>query len=375
MTNQRLRRVALWLLLWTGLGFFFASEAAVRQFPGRERSLPWGDALIINLPFYLIWGLLALPVLDLARRFPLHGARRWRNAALHLALGLAFSLAQLLLSEAFFELVRQMRGRDVQFLDALMFSFRHNFHVNVLTYWGVVALRHLRDYDRGLREKELVEERLRGQLARAELAALRTQLQPHFLFNALNSISSLLYRDAALADRMIVHLSELLRRSLESDAGAEVALSRELDFVRSYLALAGMRHGDRLRAEITIPSALTVARVPSLLLQPLVENAVMHGVERSTVPCRVEVRARLAGESLVIEVENDLPPAGAPARRGSGVGLDNVRARLAQLYGARGCLTLDLEPSRGALARVTLPFIEGSARHQAREKTLQEEMA
>jgi LytS/YehU family sensor histidine kinase len=174
---------------------------------------------------------------------------------------------------------------------------------------------------------------------------------------------------------MIVHLSELLRRSLESDAGTQVPLARELDFVRSYLALASMRHGERLRAEITIPSALTTARVPSLILQPLIENAVMHGVERTPGPCRVAVRARLAGEQLLIEVENDLPAEGAPERRGSGVGLENVRARLAQHYGDHGRFALDLEPSRRAVAKLMLPFTEGPARRSGPENNLLEETA
>lgn len=360
--RSRLHDFAIWLLLWTGLGLFFASEAAIRQLPGRERSLPWGDALLVNIPFYLLWGLLALVVLRLTRRVPIAGDRRQRTRAvvIHVVASVVVASLHLVLAEAAFELIRNWRGRDISYLQALGFSFRHNFHINVLTYWAIVALRHLREYDRGLREKELVASRLKGQLAQAELSALRMQLQPHFLFNALNSISSLVYQDPEAADRMLVRLSDLLRQSLETNGQPEVRLERELDFVARYLDLERMRYSDRLEVSTQVDATLYDAAVPAFVLQPLVENAVVHGVGRSRGRCRLAVRARRDDGGLVLEVENDLPESGAAEgpSSGSGVGLQNTRARLEQLYGSRARLDLDVRPDRGALARVTLPYRE-----------------
>ena len=366
---SRIRRWALWVLLWGGIGLFFASEAAIRQYPGQARSMPWFDALLVNIPFYLLWGALAPAVLRLAGRFPIGGDRRARLRAvgLHLVAGLVVASLHLLLAEVFFELIRGWRARSAAFPQAIAFSFRHNFHVNVLTYWGIVAYRHLRDYDRGLRERELAASRLEQQLARAELQALRMQLQPHFLFNALNSIASLLLDNPEAADRMLVRLSDLLRQSLETDGQQEIPLERELELVGRYLDLERMRYSERLEVATRVDPGIYDAAVPAFVLQPLVENAVVHGVGRSTEPVRVTLSARREGDELVLEVVNGLPPGlpdGSPggaspgAGAGFGVGLHNTRARLEQLYGGRGRLELEVEPGRRAIGRVLLPFRE-----------------
>lgn len=356
------KRVALWALLWTGLGLFFASEAAIRQFPGRERSLPWADAVTVNIPFYLLWGVIALAVLGLCRLWPIAGDRLVRNLVLHMLASLAVASLDLVLSEGIFHAIRAWRGAPVDFSAALAFSFRHNFHVNLITYWVIVGFRHLLSYYRGLREQELFASRLEEQLARAELSALRMQLQPHFLFNALNSISELVYTDPAAADKMLVRLSDLLRQSLETTGQQEVPLEQELEYVQRYLEIERMRYSDRLRLQFFVDEFTLDAAVPTFLLQPLVENAVVHGVGKSSGPCRLAVRSRREGDELYLEVENDLPPDAGPqpARRGDreGVGVQNTRSRLAQLYGERGRLELELRPEGIALARVILPYRE-----------------
>jgi len=354
-------RVLIWIALWTGLGLFFASEAAMRQFPGQQESLPWSDALLINIPFYLIWGILALGVVRLARLFPFAGTRRERikSTLLHLAAGFAVALLHIVLAETVFEAIRLWRGRPIPYSAAFVFSLRHNFHINLLTYWAIVAVLHLRDYDRGLREKELNESRLQEQLANAELAALRMQLQPHFLFNALHSISSLLYADPEAADRMLVRLSDLLRQSFETNGQQIVRLEQELDFVSRYLEIERMRYSDRLEVAVYVDPLLYDAAVPAFLLQPLVENAVVHGVGPSRGPCKVTVRAIRDAEELVLDVENDVPePTRRRTKARSGVGLQNTRARLEQLYGAGARLDLELGADRQARTRVVLPFRE-----------------
>lgn len=369
MSRYSLRQALLGLLLWSGLALFFATEAAMRQFPARAPArIGWADALLINFTFYWLWGALSIAVLALSRRFPLRGERRWAHVAFHVLLGIAIASVHLVAAELAFELIRIGRGAEISFAEGLSFSFRNNFHVNLLTYWAIVAVRHLRDYDQGLREKELVASRLREQLARAELDALRMQLHPHFLFNALHSISALVHSDPARADVMLVRLSELLRRSLEARTDNEITLARELEFVRGYLELVAMRYGERLAAEIAVPAALLGALVPNGILQPLVENAIVHGVEPSSDACAVAVRARLAGESLQLEVENDLEPSGRePSQGAAGIGLANVRARLEQLFDGASRLELDIEPGRHAMARIVLPFREIGTRARTAE--------
>ena len=364
MSRFSLRQALLGLLLWSGLALFFATEAAMRQFPARQPArIGWGDALLINFTFYWLWGALSIVVLVLSRRFPIRGERRLAHVVLHAAIGIVVASIHLVAAELAFELIRLGRGAEIAFLEGLSFSFRNNFHVNLLTYWAIVAVRHLRDYDQGLREKELVASRLREQLARAELDALRMQLHPHFLFNALHSISALVHSDPARADVMLVRLSELLRRSLEARTDNEITLARELEFVRGYLELVAMRYGDRLAAEIAVPAALLGALVPNGILQPLVENAIVHGVEPSSDTCPVAVRAQLAGESLRLEVENGLEESRSePSRGAAGNGLANVRARLEQLFDGDARFEILIEPGRRALAGIVLPFREIGAR-------------
>ncbi len=364
MSRHSLRQALLGLLLWSGLALFFATEAALRQFPAQQPTrIAWADALLINVTFYWLWAALSIAVLALTRRYPIRGERRWANVGLHVAVGIAIASLHLVAAELAFEVIRMGRGAEISFAEGLSFSFRNNFHVNLLTYWAIVAVRHLRDYDQGLREKELVASRLREQLARAELDALRMQLHPHFLFNALHSISALVHCDPQRADVMLVRLSELLRRSLAARTDNEITLARELEFVRGYLELVAMRYGERLAAEIAVPAALLGALVPNGILQPLVENAIIHGVEPSSGTCSVAVRAHLAGESLRLEVENGLEECGSePSKGAAGIGLANVRARLEQLFDGVARFELEIEPGRRALARIVLPFREIGAR-------------
>ena len=347
------KRVALWALLWTALGLFFASEAAIRQFPGRERSLPWGDALTVNIPFYLLWGVVALAVLGLCRLWPIAGERLVRNLALHLAASLAVASLDLVLAEGLFHAIRAWRGAPVDFSEALGFSFRHNFHVNLVTYWAIVGVYHLVAYYRGLREKELIASRFEEQLARAELSALRMQLQPHFLFNALNSISELVYTDPAAADQMLVRLSELLRQSLDSTGQQEVPLEQELEYVQRYLEIERMRYSDRLQLQFFVDQFTLDGAVPTFLLQPLVENAIKHGVSPRAAGARITLRTRQEGSSLVLEVEDNGPgSAGLPP----GPGTLSARHRLQSLFGPAQSYDLHFPPGGGAVARIRIPL-------------------
>jgi LytS/YehU family sensor histidine kinase len=199
---------------------------------------------------------------------------------------------------------------------------------------------------------------LEAQLAEARLDALRMQLHPHFLFNTLHAISALMARDVPAARRMMTRLSDLLRFSLEQEVTDEVPLAEELDFLDRYVEIQRARFPDRLHVEMDVEPDAQAALVPRFMLQPLVENAIRHGIDRRPGGGRVVVRARVNDHRLKIEVEDNGPgfPSGADYREG--VGLRSTRARLEHLYGGGGELDLAAAPGGGALVRVVIPVRE-----------------
>jgi sensor histidine kinase YesM len=235
---------------------------------------------------------------------------------------------------------------------------------NLIFYTGIVAITLAAEYARIVRDRELDAARLAAQLSTAQLQALQAQVHPHFLFNTLHSASMLSLLDPPAAHRVLVQLSDLLRRTLGSSRRLEVPLREELDFLERYLGIEQMRLGERLRVVLDADEEALGALVPSLLLQPLVENAVRHGVSRRPNGGTVSVRAGVRGDRLLLEVEDDgpgLPPAGARSDR-QGLGLPNVRERLERAYGERHTMELRDAPSGGVLVRIELPL-----RHETSE--------
>jgi LytS/YehU family sensor histidine kinase len=225
----------------------------------------------------------------------------------------------------------------------------------LLAAMGILALAHAVFYRREAQQRALREAQLEARLMEAQLLALQQQLQPHFLFNTLHAISALMHRDVNLADKVLVRLSDLLRITLELGGQKEARLSRELDVVQSYLEIEKARLGDRLTVAYDIDATCLDCLVPVLILQPLVENAVKHGIARHTAPGRVEISARSTGEWLVLTVTNAGPDLTESApHAGAGIGHANTRARLLHHFGDDGRLDLEPEPHRYT-ARVTFP--------------------
>ena len=239
-------------------------------------------------------------------------------------------------------------------------SFLRNAHFDVLVYGGLfvvgLALTHYRRaQERGRRAASLEAE-----LSKAQLQVLQTQVDPHFLFNALNTISGLAEEDPALTRRILARLSSLLRRSLDATKGAEIALAEEVSFVRQYLEIMQIRYGDRLETDVRVSADAERALVPAFCLQLLVENAIKHGVSQVVRPGRIRIRGERDGDELVVVVEDNGPGWEAPVEAADcGVGLSNLRSRLRQLYGAGASLTLTNRTSPDTTtealgARVTL---------------------
>lgn len=211
---------------------------------------------------------------------------------------------------------------------------------------------------------------LEAQLSDAQLRALRAQLHPHFLFNTLNAITTLIHRDPDAADTMVTRLGELLRLALRADPSHETTLGEEVALLEHYLAIMRVRFADQLSVTCTVPPGLKGALVPSFVLQPLVENALEHGVARLDGPGRVAIEAEQAGDTLAITVTDNGMLADRPLRgrerpddgSDGGIGLANTRQRLEALYGARGQLELRPAPGGGTQARLTVPLRLAAAR-------------
>jgi len=244
------------------------------------------------------------------------------------------------------------------------------FHQNVLTYWTIFGVAYGLRYYHGYQERkqqalrlELQASELQTQLVEAQLSALNMQLQPHFLFNTLNAIMVLVRQGKASdAEEMLARLSDLLRCVLEDVNAQEVPLRRELEFLQLYLAIEQVRFQDRLRVEVHTEPGVLDAAVPHMALQPIVENAIRHGIGRSSSAGLIAISARRVGGALEIKVEDDGPglkPAGlkpAAPKQSRGIGLTNTRARLHGLYGDAAVLRLENGQPYGAVATITLPY-------------------
>jgi signal transduction histidine kinase len=339
---------------WIGPAILAAFETYVQGRLGNRPPATW-RSMLWEGGDWLVYSLLTPCVFLVARSFPLERGRIGRRLPLHglaavvLCAGWASGgilLRWLLFSEAEIPYARGWLG---WFFTSLPFG--------VAVYFAVLGVEHAVHYFLEARERETQAARLEAQLSEARLGALRMQMQPHFLLNTLNAIT-VVARDegSAKVTRLLEELGELLRRVLRADRPAEVALRDELDFVRRYLALEELRFSDRLRPVFAIDERLLGAAVPEFVLQPLVENALRHGLAKRVEATRLELAARREGESLVLEVRDDGPGPSPESPRPEGVGLANTRARLATLYGARASLTLAPTAGGGALASVRLPL-------------------
>ncbi len=338
---------------------------------GGERGLDF--VLAITLPGWYVLVPLVPAVLWVADRFPLAPDHWRRSLRVHVPACLAFIVTYLVLASWLCDFVFAPMTVPPELLPASFSDFGTNlkrliamqFTTWVGFYWLIVGGHHTFFYLRRAvrREREAAElavrtSRLEAGLAQANLRALNMQLQPHFLFNTLNALSVLAAKgERAQTVRLIGRMSDLLRMSLENTEQT-VPLVRELEFAQRYLDIEEVRFADRMTVRFDVAPDTLNAQVPSMVLQPLVENAVKHGIARRRAAGRIEVRARREDDTLELSVRDDGPgfAAGQPGGR-TGVGLSNTRARLAQLYGADGFeMYQGSGPGGGALVRITLPF-------------------
>lgn len=360
--------------VWVGLGLLESAKGWVNARLNGAAVGP-ADVLVGNLPWWLMWAALTPAAIFLARRLRLD-RRRAISIPSHLVLSVLFALLHLLVVGTLFYYTNSrgsifpIAGRLQVVTPAvqLRLFFGLYFVVNVLTYWAIVGSYLAFEFYRRYRQGELRAARLEAAMHEARLNALQAELNPHFLFNTLNAISGLVRRhENRDAVRVLARLGDLLRTTLEREGEQEVPLEKELELLRIYLEIVQVRYHDRLTVEMAIESKAMAGLVPTLILQPLVENAVRYGVARRAGPGRIVVEARRVDGNLELAVTNtgamNLAPSGRPSRieertaaNGTGIGLTNTRERLVQLYGERGRLSFVRLPDGGARVVVGLPF-------------------
>ncbi len=347
---KTLRRWGYWGA-WTCVGLYISTMDMPH--------ITWWKAVLGDLVQYETWGLLSLGTLRLARRFPLGGWRTWRSWLLHFGTSIAFTFIALFITRMAFAYL--VEGRlPAWFSPEMGAGFRrilsNYFHYSLLTYWIVVGIHHAFQVYERAKARELQASQLETQLSKAQLQALRMQLQPHFLFNTLHAVTALMRRDVNAAEKMLARLSELLRLSLDQNGHQEVSLRQELAILEKYLEIERIRFQGRLHIDLEIPPELLTAQVPAFLLQPLVENALKHALAPQIEGGRLLVRAERRDHELFLEVQDD--GAGLP-RQGHrpGVGTSNTRSRLERLYGTHQSFEL-IPLEKGTIARVRLPFHE-----------------
>jgi two-component system LytT family sensor kinase len=326
---------------------------------------PFEHGLAMRGPFWYLWAL-AVPVMQwFARRYPVDRMRWLPGAALQVSVAVGFCLVHRALELG----VQRMLPQYMFAMGEPYPESRQEFVTGALAdnlgmYAILLVAVYCAEYYARFRERELAAAQLQGQLARAQLQALRMQLNPHFLFNAMNSISMLVRaarNDEAV--RMLAGLGELLRTVLEEERPHEVPLRDELQFLERYLEIEQIRAG-RLKVRMAVAPEAMDARVPNLILQPIVENAIRHGIARSSTASLVEIGARRENGSLLLSVRDDGPGMGGEGREG--VGLRNTRARLAGMYGDAQGLELENAAEGGARVTIRLPFVRGESAEAAR---------
>ena len=354
-TRIRPLSVLLFLLGWTLVGLAFAGQMYLTQ-AKVGRPVPWTFALGRSLADWYTFALISWPAITLARRFPIGSAPVHLLVELHLLASVVFSLAWTLIRAG---LTVWIDGTP--FMETLRYALVATLVFNMLVYCVIVTTTHAVGFYRQSRERERRELELERRLVEARLQTLQMQLNPHFLFNALNGVSALMYRDIDAADTMLMRLSELLREALQRTKQPWVSLRDDLAFLDRYLGIELIRFAGRLTVRHEIEPDTLELQVPNLILQPLVENAIKHGIEPKAQASSITLRASRTTEgTLRLEVEDNgrgYDP-GKPVL--SGIGLTNIRARLEHLFGSRGSLRLDPGSTGGVRAIVEFPIVERS---------------
>jgi two-component system, LytTR family, sensor kinase len=364
LAQKPIVRWVLILAAWTLIGLAFASQFNFAQ-SRRGYIVTWRFALITSLADWYVFALLSIPALWLSKHFSLAEVRWQRSLGVHLAASLVFAVLWVVLRVGVEKLRMLGRAPTFYFHEMLHWTLVRSFYFNLLVYWITIGVSHAFEFYGRYRDRELHALELQKLLAQARLEALQAQLNPHFLFNTLHAISALMHQDVESADRMITRLSDLLRLVLESTDTQEVPLRQEIAFLQRYLEIEQTRFRDRLQVRMHIDSDTWDVMVPNLILQPLVENAIRHGVEPKTKRGEIGIGARCERDRLHLQVRDNGPGLDAHQPLTEGVGLSNTRARLQHLYGSEHVFDVRNADEGGLVVSLSFPCrrqVPGTAR-------------
>ena len=355
LTRTTIARLTLLFAAWTVYGLLSAWQTHY-WYSFSRKPMSWPDCLRFEMSYGYIWWLCTPAILWLADRYRFDRSHVVRNLTIHIA---AMTIFIVVTKTAFDAFIKPPESSFIGFEWQKLFrSIESTSDTGVLFYWVIVLVEHSIVYYARYQHGLVNASRLQTQLAKAQLQALKMQLHPHFLFNTLNTITALVHEDPDTAERTIARLGELLRLFLANSMIHEVALSEELRILDLYLDIERTRFEDRLSVHKDIPPELSEAMVPNLVLQPLVENAIRHGLSQREGPGWIAISAEKFGETLVLRVTDNGAGPGPDLMKPSqgGMGLSITRNRLESLYGPHQSLVLRGLQTGGAEVRITMPF-------------------
>lgn len=364
MTTRRVSNFQWLLILAMGAFVVFFVSALSFYFGINQREQVWEDITEL-VPFWMFWIVHAPLVFILSRRFSFERTRLIKSLLVYLSVGTLWAMFVQGLPLILLLILGNLTSYNFDRLYRTEIHWESILVLNILVYWVILSTSLIFVYYDRYQKEMLKASKLDAQLSNARLQALKMQLHPHFFFNTLHSITALVLKNENRdAVKMINRLSELLRLTLDNIETQVLTLEDELEFTRRYLEIERIRFHDRLAVEWDIdPQALT-AHVPNLLLQPLVENAMRHGVDSNPETSRIQIVARLQNDQVLMEVRDD----GKDLKKisgqngAAGLGLKNTRARLSELYGEDYSFSLSRKDDGWTVAQIVIPFIEKSGR-------------
>ncbi len=362
--RRRWARLGLIWGIWTFIGLVFTLQGYFTSYRS-ERPMPFVDSLYLQMTWSYLWALATPLVLWASARLPIERNNWIRSSLLHVPISILLSVFLTALGNILLWLYWGYRaGKPFSFANMSRFVVA-NFSEGIGIYLLIALTSYASNYYRRYREGQLRTLQLEAQLSQAQLQALKMQLHPHFLFNTLHSISALLTMDIEAARKMISRLGDFLRLTLENSGSPEVTLQQEMDFLRCYLEIERIRFQNRLVTRMYLGEQTLDAKVPNLILQPIVENAIRHGIAPRSTPGLIEIEAKQHNGTLRIQVRDNGP--GLSEHRTSeylfkkGLGLANTETRLKRLYGAAHLFDLRNNPDGGLIVTLEIPFHKDGA--------------
>jgi two-component system LytT family sensor kinase len=353
-----------WMLVGLSFGIndYLFADVHVRFY---QQPLPLMSVLAWELAYWPVWAAISPLIFRLARRFPIEQTNWLRNLFINIFAGLFITVAHRAIYLFIAWLLYIASDNSIESLSYLFHRlFLFNLPTGFMSYGVILLVSHAINYYKRLRDEELKATELKAELAeaqlqaaQAQLQALKMQLHPHFLFNTLNSISALLDEDVEKADEMLARLGDFLRLTLENSGAQMIALRDELEFLRHYLEIEQVRYQDRLSVEMHIEPEVLDAQVPNMILQPIIENAIRHGISQRIGNGYIKICATHKDNTLHIEVQDNGPGIVLSEKAKAGVGLGNTIERLKQAYGAAHSFDIKTAPIGGTLVTLTIPFV------------------